>query len=45
MSVTEASLDAEKQDPPFDITSCLSGVGRRAGQKPGSQAMDNANQA
>ena len=42
MSVMEASLDAEKQNPPFDIASCLSGVGRRAGKNPGSQAMDIA---
>jgi hypothetical protein len=42
VSLTEASLDAEKQDPPFDIGSCLSTVSRTAGKKPGSQAMDIA---
>ncbi len=29
MSVMEACLDVENQDPPFDIAGCLSGVARR----------------
>lgn len=42
MSVMEANLDVKKHDPPFDIASYLSGVSKRTGKKPGSQAVDIA---
>lgn len=42
LSVEEVGLDAQKQDPPFDIASCLSGAVKRFGKKPVSQAVDMA---